>query len=392
MAIFYKLMNTRFLLSLLLAFHLFGTPVFAQETRVCDVIVNEDPNILKPWISNNNYPLGVLEQHGIFLPEDYYRSLDNNGKYKGKDLELKDVRNPRSQGKGKSGASGRISEFPPGGTIYYLPVKIYNHSNSSGLGAFSNQDIYTYFGNAFKIFRTNIGTVEFYIHSIITIPNSPYYNLSDNNARNSMYNDYFDGNTLNVHLVNDAPSAGSAKRPGRRLYISKFYASPASTLSHELGHNFGLNHTHYAGTKSNGDEKFNGEADNCAQEPVSRTMLQGVSCGNFNNSKKCEVNGDGFCDTPGDPVLIRAGVDSCSVSGTPLYPTDNWGVTWQPDGKNIMSYFQNRACRDKFSYSQTAAIFWELQTSKFDFKLSSTPNTISGPTLLSKYDICLYCS
>ncbi len=47
-----------------------------------------------------------------------------------------------------------------------------------------------------------------------------------------------------------------------------------------------------------------------------------------------------------------------------------------------MSYFQNRACRDKFSYSQTAAIFWELETSKFDFKLSSTPNTISGPTLL----------
>jgi hypothetical protein len=186
---------------------------------------------------------------------------------------------------------------------------------------------------------------------------------------------------MNVHLVNDAPSAGSAKRPGRRLYISKFYASPASTLSHELGHNFGLKHTHYVGTEIDGDEKINGEADNCAQEPVSRTMLQGVGCGNFNNSKKCEVNGDGFCDTPADPVLTGATINGCSVLGT-LYTTDNWGVAWQPDGKNVMSYFQNRACRDKFSYSQTAAIFWELQTSKFNFKLSSTPNTISGPTLL----------
>ncbi|WP_332913284.1 hypothetical protein [Algoriphagus boritolerans] len=212
--------------------------------------------------------------------------MDNNGKYKGKNLELRDVRNPRSQGKGKSGASGRISEFPPGGTIYYLPVKIYNHANSSGQGAFSNQDIYTYFGNAFKIFRTNIGTVEFYIQSITLIPNSPYYNLSGDNARNSMYNDYFDGNTLNIHLVNEAPAAGSAKRPGRRLYISKFWASKESTLAHELGHNFGLKHTHYIGTDVEGEEKINGEADNCAQEPVSRTMLKGIECGNFNNSKK----------------------------------------------------------------------------------------------------------
>lgn len=143
-------MNVRYLLLFLIAFHLFGTPVLAQETRECDEIVNEDPKILKPWIGNNSYLLGVLEQHGIFLPEDYYRSLDNNGKYKGKDLDLRDVRNPRSQGKGKSGASGRINEFPPGGTVYYLPVKIYNHANSSGQGAFSNQDIYTYFAIPLK--------------------------------------------------------------------------------------------------------------------------------------------------------------------------------------------------------------------------------------------------
>jgi hypothetical protein len=185
-------MNTRFLLSLLLALHLFGTPVFAQETRECDVIVNEDPEILKPWIGNNNYLLGVLEQHGIFLPDDYYKSLDNNGKYNGKDLELWEVRNPRGQGKGKSGASGRVSEFPPGGTVLYLPVKIYNHANSLGQGAFSNQNIYNFFGNTFRIYRTNIGTVEFYIQSITLIPNSPYSNLpNEDSVRESMYDTYY---------------------------------------------------------------------------------------------------------------------------------------------------------------------------------------------------------
>jgi hypothetical protein len=80
--------------------------------------------------------LGILEQNGIFLPEDYYRSLDEDGKYKGRDLELRHLRQPRSQGKGKPGASDRINQFPPGGTVYYLPVKIYNHANSSGQGRF----------------------------------------------------------------------------------------------------------------------------------------------------------------------------------------------------------------------------------------------------------------
>ncbi|NEN25606.1 hypothetical protein G3O08_19110 [Cryomorpha ignava] len=32
-------------------------------------------------------------------------------------------------------------------------------------------------------------------------------------------------------------------------------------------------------------------------------MIQPVGCGNFSGDKKCEVNGDGLCDTPGDPNI-----------------------------------------------------------------------------------------
>jgi len=192
---------------------------------------------------------------------------------------------------------------------------------------------------------------------------------------------------MNVHLVNDAPSSGAANKPGRRLYISKVKSPDAlwNTLAHEFGHNFNLHHTHRGSCISS---ENNEDCGNCEQEPVSRTMSQPITCGNFNNSRKCEVNADGFCDTPGEPNMNQYAnfnvVDtlSCSIKTIPSNFSDNWGVTWQPDVKNIMSYSWRR-CRTKFSYSQVAAMYYEIQSnSKFSFKSTQASGNISGPTLL----------
>lgn len=192
---------------------------------------------------------------------------------------------------------------------------------------------------------------------------------------------------MNVHLVNDAPSAGSAYKPGRRLYISKLKSPDAlwNTLAHEFGHNFNLLHTHHGSCLSN---KNNEDCGNCEQEPVSRTMMKGIPCGNFNNSRKCEVNGDGFCDTPGEPEMNQYAnftvidTSSCLIQTIPPNFIDNWGATWQPDVKNIMSYSWRR-CRTKFSYSQVAAMYYEIQSnSLFSFKSTQASGNISGPTLL----------
>lgn len=347
----------------------------------CSVIDTDEPGYKRPYVGNNRFLLGILKDHGIFLPEDYYESLDSRGLYKGRSLEMKDLRKPADVGKGKdkNSENSRTEVFPGTGTVYYLPVRIYNYANSSGEPAFTNQQIYEYFEENFKTFRTHVGSIEFYIKSITIYGNSPYFDLSES-EENSLFLDNFDSNALNVHLVRNAPYAGRATIPGRRLYVS-LNQSNKTTLVHEFGHNFSLKHTH--GTS----DTYNATLDNCGQEPVSRYILQGVGCLNYNNAKKCETNGDGFCDTPADPNLGRENTNvvnsSCNlVISNHDYPTDNWGETWVTDPKNVMSYAERKECRVKFSYSQTAAMFYELQTSRFNFKSTSANHTISGPSLL----------
>lgn len=133
------------------------------------------------------------------------------------DLQLEDLRNPTESGNQSPNENGRVQFKGP--ITYYLPVVIYNHANSSGQTAFSNQEIYDYFGETFRRFRENSGSIELFIKQIFVIPDSPHYNHSGNNS--SLFTSHFDGNAMNVHLVNDAPTAGAAKKPGRRLYISK---------------------------------------------------------------------------------------------------------------------------------------------------------------------------
>jgi hypothetical protein len=145
--------------TLIVAF--FAISVFSaaqEQPEICIDIDNEDPGSVKPYIGNNRFLLNVLKKHGIFLPEDYYENLDQDGRYKGKDLKLKDLKkkSEESESESQSEANSR-QRFPPGNLIYYLPIKIYNHANSAGTPAFSNQDIYNYFGASFKDFRGNVG-------------------------------------------------------------------------------------------------------------------------------------------------------------------------------------------------------------------------------------------
>ena len=94
----------------------------------------------------------------------------------------------------------------------------------------------------------------------------------------------------------------------------------AGTLVHEMGHYWGLEHTF----EGNGTELADGS--------------------------NCETEGDGFCDTPGDPYV-------------PFTPSSEWetdcifdwmgtdanGDFYDPDVGNIMSYYD---CACHFSYEQ----------------------------------------
>ena len=161
-----------------------------------------------------------------------------------------------------------------------------------------------------------------------------------------------DADAINVHVVKDYVDAGGVYNSFADLIVVErsVYTtlSGVSTLAHEIGHYFGLDHTHR-----------NWDKGKCRQECVSRTrefeFFSGPVC--FKTGKVCEKNGDALCDTPADPLLSRDNmINGCSYVGT---ATDNYGDSYAPDVTNIMSYAP-RVCRTSFSQGQTGAMAYSM--------------------------------
>ncbi len=157
-----------------------------------------------------------------------------------------------------------------------------------------------------------------------------------------------------------------------------YFNTYRKTFSHEVGHYFGLPHTHR-----------NYHKKKCSQEPVSRTRTIKLSycvpgglagclflpqaCIYFSGTKVgkkgCEVNGDLFCDTEADPFLCISTPNGClfKVDSDCDYTEnekDNWGDPYKPDTRNIMSY-SSPECKDRFSFGQNVAMFWYVFKSPF---------------------------
>jgi len=136
------------------------------------------------------------------------------------------------------------------------------------------------------------------------------------------------------------------------------------TLAHEMGHFFGLHHTH-------GDENT-----------FEKELVSGANCYSA---------GDSICDTPADPMLSKkvayAGADcSCQYVGGDLDPNYE---AYHPLTDNIMSYTLDK-CRTKFTAGQLNKIGyqvrWHKQTFKhsIDKRLNPTWNTdLTTPSLIA---------
>ncbi len=141
-------------------------------------------------------------------------------------------------------------------------------------------------------------------------------------------------NTINIYLVEDYISADSGfggfaffpwtYTPNER-YVTMTYTFPsiAGVLAHELGHLYGLFHTH---------ETFSGIE-----------LVDGSNCLSA---------GDMLCDTPADFNLGRIALQGCSYSGSFQDPNGN---LYSPDPSNIMSYAPS-TCLKRFTTEQAARI------------------------------------
>ncbi|MDR1592405.1 MAG: hypothetical protein LBS16_05940, partial [Prevotellaceae bacterium] len=191
------------------------------------------------------------------------------------------------------------------------------------------------------------------------IDNDIYYNF-DGTEEYSLRSTYNNPNAINIYYFNSVTlngqdACGYAYYPLNNINfiaIDKYCATNGSTVIHEMGHFFGLLHTH--------DTNYGYE------DP---------------NGSNCSSTGDLCCDTPADPTLSQDNVNSnCVYTGTATYD----GRPYTPDTHNFMSY-SRKTCRNIFSDEQIDFIFeWSKSTERKNFL---NPVSLQNQTISSTVTI-----
>lgn len=146
---------------------------------------------------------------------------------------------------------------------------------------------------------------------------------SDSATEVEMGRRYHQGNLINVFVVQTSPTSWAnfpVVSSNDWILMNAAQLQNQSTLSHEMGHYFGLLHTH--------ESAFGSES------------MSGANCA---------VTGDLVCDTPADPDL------SGLVDPATCQPVKNLG--FKPFTDNLMCYAPP-SCRSKLSTGQRRQIMY----------------------------------
>ena len=215
-------------------------------------------------------------------------------------------------------------------SIEEIPIKAHIVRRDDGTGGNTLINIQ----NALIIANNNYASMglKFILCNVNYIDNSDLYNyyMSSNSSsvEVDMANTYNQSNVINIYFVTNSSTSWAYFPLWQNdwILINNGQLGSNSTLTHELGHYYGLYHTHE--TNAGGPELVNGS--------------------------NCLYNGDNLCGTPADPNLSGKVNSSCNYTGS---STDANGDFYNPDPTNIMSYSLNN-CRTFFSQDQEDRIIY----------------------------------
>lgn len=305
---------------LFLFFFFYGLSVtgYGQDTVLCSTpdISHHEFEAL-PWYANNRYLFDFLDECNYFATKEQ-----------------------------------------PDKILYRVPVKFHVYRNDKGQGGLSLEAIKTHL-NALNHFHISnkTGFLFYLFPEIRYIDNTKTMQVNYYTEAPRLSMAGFQNGAVNVHV---SDKIVKMKQNGREVTTTGVYNAATrtvfittvcdkSTLTHEIGHYFGLLHPHR-----------NWDKGPCKQEAVSRTR-EFSGCP-FSSGLICEKSGDGLCDTPAEPNLSGFVNDDCKFVGAGK--KDNWGDVYKPNTDNIMSYTKPRWCRNQFTLGQIAVMLYHAQ--KYD--------------------------
>ncbi|MBX2964848.1 MAG: zinc-dependent metalloprotease [Cyclobacteriaceae bacterium] len=252
----------------------------------------------------------------------------------------------------------RVNANTPGGTDP-LPTEV---------------DIQTLMDDANEAFRNNGIKIQFYLDCYEYVNNVAGITVNGFGQESLLANAYRRVGAINVHVVDNIPgAAGKFNILYNAIFIRReisFTQNDAQTFSHELGHCFGLLHTHF------------GAGVPCLREPVTRGRKVTLCPNGPGYTKRCNWTGDLLCDTPADPEMNNINAPGCTYTQG---ETDHYGDTYVPDTRNYMAV-GNRGCRNNFSSGQIKWMYWWLKNVQVPLSSGANWYIVSNNTAFDIYE------